>query len=276
VWSLAAAVIAGQAASFQLDARIVAISIVGMAIHFLGAGGISMPGVSQSLWAMLALGLNVSEGSREPYSHEGSKVTRTAMFCVLAGWMCFVLWGLRPVTASVSSVALGRRLFADRDRAGAEVQFRLAAAHDPLWFEPWLELSRIHYERWLASRGRASEDQFDHATAALAEAQRLAPSRLEPVRLLAGLYEARAGDSPVFWANAAEAYRRCVEMYPTSASLHARWAHALSQSGQQEAARDVARRASQLDAQTPHLDRKLSEPDRKLIEALQAPPAPVE
>jgi hypothetical protein len=276
MWSLSAALIVVGASSLEFDARVAAISIVGIAIHFLGAGGIGMPGVSQSLWAMLALGVNASHERREPCTCPGTNTARAAALCVLVAWVWFVLGVLRPVTASVSAVTLGRRLLAARDRAGAEVQFRQAAAQDPLWFEPWLELARIHYERSQASRGRTSEEQFDHAIAALGEAQRLAASRLEPVRILAGLYEARAAHNPAFWVNAADAYRRCVAMYPTSALLHARWAHALWQSGQTDQARDIARRARQLDAQTPHADRKLTDADRQLIDPLQASQSPVE
>jgi tetratricopeptide (TPR) repeat protein len=238
-----------------------------------------MPGVSQSLWVLLALGLNVSEGFQGPHRFLGGKSARAAAVCLLGVWLLFVLVVVWPVTASVSTLTLGRQLFAYRDGAGAEAQFRLAAVQDPLWSEPWVELSRIHYERWLASRGRSSEEQFDHAVAAIKEAQRLAPSRLEPVRLLAGLYEAKAergARESMFWAKAAEAYRGCVKIYPTSASLHAHLARALWQSGELDAARDMARRARQLDVQTPHSDRKLTEADRKLIEALQDPQAPVE
>jgi tetratricopeptide (TPR) repeat protein len=151
------------------------------------------------------------------------------------------------------------------------VQYRYAAARDPLWAEPWLEQSRIHYERWLATRGHASEEQFGHAVAALDAARRLAPSSLEPVRVLAGLYEARAERDSVFWDKAADAYQQCTEMYPTSASLHARLARALLQAGRTDAAREAAHRASQLDSQMPHADRKLTELERAFIEPLQAP-----
>jgi hypothetical protein len=43
LWSLAGAVIAWGAPSLELDARVIAIALAGIAIHLLGAGGIRCP-----------------------------------------------------------------------------------------------------------------------------------------------------------------------------------------------------------------------------------------
>lgn len=275
VWSLAAAAM-WWLVPLEIDSSVIAIALIGLAVHLLGAGGISMPGVSQTLWAVLAVGVNISEGSGKPYQIQDMKWTRAVLLAGFAAWASFLLLVLRPVTAGLSALSLGRALVAQRDLGGSEVQFRAAAAEDRLSVEPWLELSRIHYERWRTDRGRTAEEQFGQAVAALDQAHQLAPSQLEPVRRLAELYEMRAEQTGGFWAKAAEKYKRCVEMYPTNAGLHAHLARALWKSGQAETALETAARARQLDAQTPHPDHKLTDADRKILEPLQAPLAPVE
>jgi hypothetical protein len=276
VWCASCAIVNWRAAAMRPDSRVVSIAVIGMSVHLLGAGGIGMPGVSQSLWALMAMGVNASEGGREPSVFMGRSLARSLLAGAVALWVAFVVGVLRPVTASTSALTLGRRLEGDRDWAAAEVQFRAAAELDPRSVEPWIDLSRIHYQRWRASRGRAAEEQFAQARLTLEAAHRLAPDQLEPLRLLAGLYEARGAESPALWGTAAEWYRQCVERYPASAALHARHAHALAMAGQRAAAQESARRALQLDAQTPHVDRKLTDEERRLIEPLQAQMPPVE
>jgi hypothetical protein len=259
-----------------IDSQVTAIAIVGVAIHLLGAGGISMPGVSQSIWALLAVGLNVSEGAVTPRQVGDRLWPRIVLLGVVGLWAIFVSLVLRPVVLSISSVSVGRNLLAKRDLGGAEARFRVAAEEDKLSAEPWLELSRIHYERWLSGRGQAADEQFGYAVAAGEQAHRLAPSRLEPIRRLAELYGVRAERSNGFWGKTAELYGRCIELYPNNAGLWVQLARAYWHDGQTEAAKQSAARALQLDAQTPHLDRKLTPAERKLLEPLQAHLAPVE
>jgi tetratricopeptide (TPR) repeat protein len=236
-----------------------------LATHLLGAGGIGMPGVAQSLWVLLALGLNAAENGRAPSSAKNKWLSRSAVLASAALLAGFGLLVVRPVTASQSALRLGQQQLLAHDLAGAEGQFRAATKLDLLAAEPWIELSRIQYVRWRGERGRAAEAQFGEAVRSLETAARLAPSSLEPYRSKGELFEVRAEQDEQYWTQAIQSYRRCVEIYPTNATLHARLANSLWQAGEQEAARAEMTRALQLDALTPHLDKKLTTQDRERI-----------
>ena len=266
IWAIAAAIFAVTQSGWEIQSSVIACAIVGLAIHLLGAGGIGMPGVAQSLWVLLALGLNVAERARSPRSARSKSLARAAVLASAGVVVCFALLVLRPVTASQSAIQSGQRRLLDRDLAGAETQFQAAAKFDPLSAEPWIELTRIHYERWRPERGRVAEEQFGHAVRSVEMATGLAPSSLEPYSLMGGLFEARAARDAPFWPRAIQAYRRCVQIYPTSATLHARLANSLWQSGEHDAARVEMSRALQLDNLTPHLDKKLAKQERDWIE----------
>ncbi len=269
IWVVAAVVLAFGTRG-DWPPRVLAAGVLGLSINLLGAGGISMPGVAQSLWLLLALGLNAAEHAREAHVIRSPKLTRWIALAVTVALLGFWLEVLRPVTSSRSAMSQGRQMFLGGDRAGANVQYLAAAEYDDFSAEPWIELSRIHYQRWAESRGSLSDAQFDHAVGSLEEAVRLAPSRLEPITLLAELFEARArrDDHRGYWMHAAEAYGQCVEFYPTSARLRAKSAEALWQAGSPDAARAEAKRALELDAHSPHVDKKLRDAERRRLEEL--------
>jgi tetratricopeptide (TPR) repeat protein len=266
-WAGAAAIFANATTRGNLQSSVIACAVVGMTVHLLGAGGIGMPGVAQSLWILLALGLNVAEATRAPRCSTNKFLTRSIMFGWTVALAGFGLLVLRPVTASQSALRLGRNQVRVDDLAGAEGQFRAASRLDPLAAEPWIELSRIQYVRWRGERGRAAELQFAEAVRSLETAIELAPSSLEPHRSLAELLETRAEFDAEFWPRAGQPYRRCVELYPTNATLHAKLANSLWHSGEADAARAEMTRALELDSLTPHGDKKLAPHDRQLIEA---------
>ncbi len=266
VWMFAAAVFAGLVPKPWLTPRIFGCAAVGMVVHLMGAGGIGMPGVAQSLWLMLALGLNASELDRTPRVIGGRIFSHGLMAGMAVSVIGFVVFILRPVSGAGAALEQGRQLMRSGDLAGAEAQLGCAAEIDSLWAEPWLELARIHYEHWRRGSGFAAEKYFGQAERDLVHAGRLAPSELEPDRFLASLYEARAGRDASYWLKASEAYRRCVMRYPTSASLRAKFAETLWEAGQTEPAAKETRRALELDAQTPHLDKKLDARNRELLE----------
>jgi hypothetical protein len=187
IWAVAAAIFAVTQSGWAVRPSVVACAIAGLAIHLLGAGGIGMPGVAQSLWVLLALGLNTAELERGPRSIGSKLLARVALLGSAAVLVCYALLVLRPVTASQAAISSARRRLANRDWAGAEAQFQAAAKFDPLSAEPWIELTRIHYERWRQERGRASDEQFGQAVRSVETAIRLAPSTLEPYRLMGGL-----------------------------------------------------------------------------------------
>ncbi len=265
-WCLAAASLAVVGRHSSLGPRTFAVAALGLAIHLLGAGGIGMPGVAQSLWVLLALGLNARDEASEPWVR-GPWCARALLAAATAMVVWFGLWVLQPVTAAQSAVAVGRWRLSQGELAAAEAQFQAAARSDPEWVEPWLELSRIHYQRWWSGRRRTAESEFDLAAESLRMAAQVSPRDLESRRLEAELFAARGrrDQSPAWWSRAADSFRACVELYPTSATLHARLADSLWQAGNTEAAQQEMQRALELDAGTPHVDKKLSNDERAVI-----------
>jgi O-antigen ligase/Tfp pilus assembly protein PilF len=266
-WCLAAASLAVVGRHSSLGPRTFAVAALGLAVHLLGAGGIGMPGVAQSLWVLLALGLNASEAC-EPWIVRSAWPARVLMIATTSVAVWFGLRVLRPVTEAQSALAIGRWRFSHGDLAAAEAQFQAAARSDPQWVEPWLELSRIHYQRWRSGRRRALEPEFELASESLRRASQVAPRELESWRLAGELLAARGrrDQSTTWWSRAAGAFQACVNLYPTSASLRARLADSLWQAGEADAARQEMRRALELDAGTPHLDKKLTAEERAVIE----------
>jgi tetratricopeptide (TPR) repeat protein len=68
-------------------------------------------------------------------------------------------------------------------------------------------------------------------------------------------------------------YRRAVELYPHSALTRAGLALALAAVGQSEEARLVARRALELDAMMPHVDKKLPDDVSGRLDRLESSPS---
>ena len=68
-------------------------------------------------------------------------------------------------------------------------------------------------------------------------------------------------------------YRRAVELYPHSALTRAGLALALAAVGQSEEARLVARRALELDAMMPHVDKKIPDDVSSRLDRLESPPS---
>ena len=248
--------------------RLLGCAAAGLAVHFLGAGGIIMPGVGQSLWVLLALGLNLAEAGEPPLVVAGKTPGRLLFGGVTAAAIAFLWLVVGPVAASTSAVSLGQRRRLNGDLAGAETQFRKATHLDGLWSEPWVELSRSYYERWRGGHGRQVDDQFANAAKALEEAIRRGPSRLEPRRMLAQLMEIRAAESGSHWMEAVEAYRACVERFPTNPTLRVQLARALWEAGRFGEAKSQAAAALELDIRTPHQDKKLTDQSRELLKPI--------
>jgi O-antigen ligase/tetratricopeptide (TPR) repeat protein len=281
VWFIAASVFGAVAPLRAVSPRAVGVAIAGTILHLLGAGGIGMPGVAQSVWLLLALGVSAADSDGAPRTTRRRLLARIPLILSGIALIAFGVWVLRPVTASLAELGAGRAALERDNTPAAERHFRAAARRDPLAAEPWLELFRIHYDRWQYKLGQQSgpeaEEEFERAIDAAEQARRRTPKRLEPHTLRARLFAKRAAGEPGrlapqprFWAHAAEAYQHAVVLYPTSASMRERLADALWHAGEHEQARAEARRALDLDAQTPHADKKLAATARKGLEQLLA------
>jgi hypothetical protein len=226
-------------------------------VNLLAAGALGFPAVAGTFWLLLAIGLNLSEGSR-PFA-----VPRSAHLAALAASMAAALTcsttALNPVLQSQAAVRLAERDARDARRAGRLLEE--AAEADPLSAQPRRLLAENAFRRWLAAGDPAAFAQFEKAMDA---ALRLAPRSASMWQGCANRYweaytrRGREGALP----KAVEACRRAVELYPNSAQSRASLALALRASGDERGFREQADVALELNEQTPHGDKKL--PDELL------------
>jgi hypothetical protein len=260
----------------------VAIATVVLLVNLLAAGGINLPGVSGSLWLLMALGLNLAAPAGRQFS-----APRWATVGMLAAVL--VLLAACYQTAympALKSQALNERgedlVFgarrpnvsraASQDMSDALVCFVDAARVDKYSPEAWLNTARLYHELRL---GAADEDNREaagrHFERAAGEAMRV-DRRSHALAVEVGYMEFEAYDAtgdPRHLTRAREFIGRGVELFPANAYGHARlaWMHHLA--GDSAAAAGAAAEALRLDARTPHQERKLNQ--RGLFDDLAAP-----
>lgn len=231
-----------------------AVPAVALLVHLSASGGIGFPGVAYSLWVLLALGLNASpqSASLHYFSRPGG-VLLLGLVAALALTGYFV--GHLPVFRAQSALRMG--LATQNPR-----QFEAAARFDPLDPRPHLQLASLALSDWAQHGGDDARQRFEEETArAIALEPNSAPTAAWVGIQYLEAYRKFRRESLVREATAA--LRRAVDLYPTSAAYHGQHALALRAAGSENAAREEARLALELDAGTSHLDQKLDAPLRK-------------
>lgn len=267
-----------------------------VAIHLLAAGGIGFSAVSLGLWGMLALAQNarvdrlcgratVGRG-RLPAFLAG--IVAAAMVGTFVGTV-FPFWNAERALED-GHLALNQaqapretqpaRLAAvDRARLG----FEEATRRDLYFSRPWIELARVEYLAWTL-RGSPSPPQdpvWNAISIDLREAAsmkyRRAPFSLEIPQLRIAyanaLLQAAGSGIPREYASLIrgqirDSARLLVDFDPTNALFRARCALASAEIGRLGEAVFQAEKALELDALTPHRDRKLDAGSRKLLNSL--------
>jgi tetratricopeptide (TPR) repeat protein len=147
---------------------------------------------------------------------------------------------------------LDRRQYAD-----AEPQAVAAAKADSLSPDPWRLLAELRLGRWEATGSEKDWLAFVEVANTF--------SRLDPRHHLAWFTRGkwfltawRKSQRKEDLDEAISAFRTASERYPNRALLHAQLAWGLHLAGQDDAARQEADRAWQLDQQMPHKEQKLS------------------
>lgn len=233
-------------------------------VNLAAAGGIGFPGIAQSLWLLMALGINATEGGHRRPATRGSLLMLTGLV-LLVVVACYAS-AYRPVLDCRANM---QRALNDPHRA--EQYLQAAAAADPLDADPALELAEFYLQKYLHSHQPQALEQFRQWCSQVLKRRPNSSAALTEVgdrywRLLA------ATGNPAFAHDAAGAFEQAVARYPTLAALHARWAMALAAAGKHRRAAAAATRALELDHLTPHADKKLPGELKALIERL-VPPA---
>jgi len=227
------------------------VAVAVLLINLLAAGGIGFPGVSGTLWLLMAVGLNLIESDR----HAAGQKTALALTAV----------GLVMAVACYTSAygpVLGCRWRTQRayeDAARAEEHLLAAAAADPLAAQPWNVLAGMALMRWQEAPTPAAYEALQHAQR---EFLRLLPNSAAAAAAAADryyrAYAVSGSEDPL--AEAVQLYGRAVRLYPNHAVFRAKLAVAMRSAGDLAGFAREAARALELDAITPHSDKKL--PDK--------------
>ncbi len=234
----------------RLTPGVAAVAAAALLVNLLAAGGIGFSGVALSLWLLLALGTLLLG-----YDREFKPSSRTPGFLILLGVAVAAL-GLRatavgPVGAAWRQLAAARAL-----PRQADAHLRAAAEADPLAAEPWRQLMAWHFARWQQQGQEADLQGWRQASEALLNRQpNSSAAWLQVANQAMALY--KRSDEPALLDRALKSYDEAVRLYPNSPLHRGRLALTLESAGQIAPARRQADRALELDAATPHQDKKL-------------------
>ena len=242
----------------RLPRGLIGIGLLVLLVNLLAAGGIGFPGVAGTFWLLLALGLGAVEKDRPIGLPRWAAYLGLAAAVGLAVACHTTAYG--PVLRSRSAVRMAGRLPAEQWR-----YLEQAAAADPLSPEPWRQLAALALAGW---QQNPSDETLDRFRVYSAKSLDLTPNSnaawLEAGEQYTTIYLAtRRPDDAV---KAVLAYRRAVELYPSSGYCRAQLALALAVADDNEGFRREAEAALRLDGLTPHADKKLSPELRRRLE----------
>ncbi len=220
------------------------VAVVVLLVNLLAAGGIGFPGVSGTLWLLMALGLNATEPGANTQTPGRAKVWRLARRGGLGMFgVCFLL--VVACYATAYHPVLECRAWlraAKRDPQARESCWRRAARADQLDARPWGLLAGDAFARWQAQGDQAALALFhDYTEAALARGPNESAVWFIAGERYAAIY--RATNLPEHLERSLAAYRQAVERYPHNAEYHAALALALRLGGDEMGFRQHAERA---------------------------------
>lgn len=238
----------------ELPATLAALGVAVLSVNLLAAGGIGFPGVSASLWVLVALGLGEVADYRPEHEVPRLGVLGALAVALVGAAGCF-LTAYQPVLISTTRLSAAEARAA-RAPAEAESLFRAAAAADRWSAEPWRGLTALEFVRW----DKSQDPQAWFACAEAAEQTLLRRPRASALHQEMADYFLRAYQqtgNPAQLRTARQLYRRAVALYPNSPLRRAGLAVASELSGDLASAIRQRDRALAQSAATPHEDQKL-------------------
>jgi hypothetical protein len=266
--------------SGTLPIRLPALGVLVLAIHWLASGGFTFPGVAQSFWLLMAVGVNQGAKAAAP-ARQAPFGWRQVLFplgvslpVIFLTLRCYYTAFL-PVLACNAAMGLATDArMTDETRIGAMAE---AYAADNLSPEPWMASAQLSAQRFVENskdpelREKWKDRLFRSASSAMVLQSRSSAAAREVGRLLRQAYQ--AAPSAQLADAVLQSSRTAVHFYPNSAVLQAEYAQALAITGSHDAARRTAARALELDTLTPHADKKLPPKMRSQLEKLAKSPA---
>lgn len=255
----------------EISSSLLVAALIALLINLLAAGGISFPGVSTSVWLLIAMVLVLTEpGPRMDAVAAGERaLSRAGAF----GWLLVaVLAGIlyhttvyNPVyrsTAMQSEATLAARSGRINDAIASAVK---AAELDPASPQPWMsvdpqliDLTDLWFSR-LVNEGNtnALRTEFEFASTKASELDpRSAGTQTQLGHWSLALYR-QFGEADDL-AAARYHYTNAVARYPNNALVHAQLAWALHLGGDDKLAAVEAQTALELDGRHDHSELKLA------------------
>jgi hypothetical protein len=259
----------------QLPRRLPLIAVVALLINLLAAGGIAYPGIAGSLWLLVAIGLNSSDGfgdrsfissSRSRTTHFlESKVGRWTACVGLAAMLAAAIW-----TEYLPIMACRLRLsIADAAQAAGRGDQLRAALEAAKTADPWSSeaAARLAAQRFADYQALPTPTQRQLLQEADAAARQLAPRRsnvwAQSADFAAAIHH-NTGSVEDREA-AAHYFERAIDLFPSHAELRSKAAKFWQSAGASDRAREAAAEAVRLD----DLMRACGHTDRLLDPALR-------
>jgi hypothetical protein len=264
-----------------LDPSALGAAALAVLVNLTAAGGISFPAVALGVWVPLALGMNLRDD--RPCGRPREAGGRIAAFVLAAVWVALLgtfvgavvpYWRASAALADADDALRAR----PPDFARAEAAYDRAKDADKYSFRPWVGMAAMEYQAWTYRGAKLVDQRWRKVPIALYKAveRPRAPNswtrHRDRARMMTLILAEIGGSLPVtevtkYRANIVEASRNAALLYPTNATLRARLAEASADIGMTPDAVKEGKAALDLDARTPHADKKL---DPKVREWLQA------
>lgn len=242
-------------------------------VHLLGAGGIEMPAIMQTILLLVIL-LEGATGEWEPFFSNIAWPKAALAVCGLAIAASVLCWqtAMRPVWYGTLLLTSGHgALLQDNNPQSAAKWYEEAHQADPYAPEPLERLADVHFQNWLRN---SSERDFADAVKFSRQAITLDPHSQRIYRQLGLMYflKAEQMSSPEDATQAVEYLKEAVARYPNSSTLRAELALAFEAAGQKDEAVREATRALDLDQinrNAGHADKILPETTVQALESIQ-------
>lgn len=280
--SVVAAAIALPLRQCDLPASVYAATLLALAVHLLGAGGIAMPAITQTLLLLVAIGTAGCGLPAWTFAAMSVPATFATGAAALALYLGCWFKATTPVMNSRADRAVGEQAWLEEGRDDkAERAFKRAAEADPFDSGACEWLASLYLQRWLRTND-AESALFDSTVYWQRQAILRQPLNYGGYRTLGAIYlkrfdRTRETEDAVL---AADEFAQAIALYPHHAELQSEMAEAMWRADQPEAARSFAERATELDAlnrRLGHLDKVLSESRTVIVgKILKTQPAPPE
>jgi hypothetical protein len=217
-------------------------------VHLLGAGGIEMPAIMQTILLLVVLLDGAGdEGEASPAVTSWPK--SVAVLCGLAVAGSVLCWqtATKPIWYRTLLITSGdAALIEDANPKAAAKWYEEARQADPYSPEPLERLAEVHFQNW---QRNGSEREFEEAVKISRRAVLLDPVSYRIYRQLGRMHfqKAERSHSPTEAKAAVDYLKEAAARYPSSSFLRAELAMAFEQAGETEAAVREAAKALELD-----------------------------